>query len=101
VPSAARVGDPTAHGSPLTPQLPTMGSPNVFIGGQPAWRAGSDVHVCPLSNGPSPHVGGTVPVGSKSVLINKLPAVRQGDKVVEAGGPNAVAIGLPTVQIGG
>ncbi|MBS0529645.1 MAG: PAAR domain-containing protein [Proteobacteria bacterium] len=31
---AARLGDPTAHGSPLVPGPP---SPNVFIGGQPAW----------------------------------------------------------------
>jgi uncharacterized Zn-binding protein involved in type VI secretion len=42
-----------------------------------------------------------VPVGSMTVLINNLPAVRQGDKIVEAGGPNAIAVGLLTVQIGG
>jgi uncharacterized Zn-binding protein involved in type VI secretion len=78
-----------------------MGSMNVLIGGKPAWRAGSDVHVCPLSNGPQPHVGGPVPVGSKTVLINNRPAVRQGDAVVEAGGPNSITVGLPTVQIGG
>lgn len=101
MPAAARIGDPTAHGSPLTPQAPGMGSLNVLIGGQPAWRATSDVHVCPLSNGPSPHVGGMVPLGSTTVLINNLPAVRQGDKIVEAGGPNAIAVGLLTVQIGG
>ena len=97
MPAAARVGDPTAHGSPLT----GMGSLNVLIGGQPAWRATSDTHTCPLSNGPQPHVGGVVPLGSKTVLINNLPAVRQGDQIVEAGGPNAITVGLPTVQIGG
>lgn len=32
---AARLGDPTAHGSPLSPGL---GSPNVLIGKKPAWR---------------------------------------------------------------
>lgn len=31
---AARIGDLTAHGGPLAPGPP---SPNVFIGGQPAW----------------------------------------------------------------
>lgn len=31
---AARMGDMTAHGSPLAPGPP---SPNVLIGGQPAW----------------------------------------------------------------
>ena len=102
MPPAARVGDPTSHGNPLTPLVPVMGSPDVLIGKQPAWRAGMDVHVCPLSNGPQPHVGGNVPVGSLSVLINKLSAVRQGDKVAETGGgPNAILMGFPTVIIGG
>jgi uncharacterized Zn-binding protein involved in type VI secretion len=102
MPAAARVGDMTSHGSPLTPATPLMGSPNVFVGGQPAWRATLDAHVCPLSNGPQPHVGGVVAMGSKTVFINKLPAARQGDKVMEGGGgPNAIATGLLTVQIGG
>ncbi|HUS09302.1 MAG TPA: PAAR domain-containing protein [Pyrinomonadaceae bacterium] len=103
MPPAARVGDPTSHGNPLTPLVPgVMGSPNVFIGKKPAWRAVVDVHVCPLSNGPQPHVGGNVPMGSRSVLINKQFAIRQGDKVTEpGGGPNAILMGFPTVIIGG
>jgi len=32
---AARIGDPTAHGSPLAG---SPGSPTVLIGGMPAWR---------------------------------------------------------------
>lgn len=94
---AARVGDMTSHGTPLSPG---PGCPTVLIGGQPAWRVGSDVHACPLSDGPKPHVGGTVAVGSMSVLIGGLPAARQGDQVVEAGPPNAIAVGAPTVTIG-
>ncbi|MEA3037498.1 MAG: hypothetical protein QOE79_11 [Sphingomonadales bacterium] len=94
---AARLGDLTSHGTPLGPG---PGCPTVLVGGQPAWRAGSDMHVCPLSDGPKPHVGGTVAVGSATVLIGGLPAARQGDMVVEAGPPNAVAAGLPTVLIG-
>jgi uncharacterized Zn-binding protein involved in type VI secretion len=94
---AARLGDLTSHGTPLGPG---PGCPTVLIGGQPAWRAGSDMHVCPLFDGPKPHVGGTVAVGSATVLIGGLPAARQGDMVVEAGPPNAVAAGLPTVLIG-
>lgn len=71
MPTAARIGDMTSHGTPLTPLVPgVMGSLNVFIGGQPAWRAITDVHVCPVSNGPQPHVGGTVLKGSTSVFIN-------------------------------
>jgi len=47
---AARVGDLTSHGSPLSPG---PGSPDVFIGGKPAWRV-TDIHSCPLTS-PNPH----------------------------------------------
>jgi len=67
----------------------------------PAWRATSDFHTCPLANGPQPHVGGVVAMGSVTVLIESLPAARQGDTVMEAGGPNAIVMGCPTVLIGG
>ena len=95
---AARLGDPTAHGTPLGPG---PGAPIVLIGGVPAWRAGGDMHVCPLFDGPKPHVGGTVATGSATVLIGGLPAARQGDTIVEVSGPNAIALGCPTVLIGG
>jgi uncharacterized Zn-binding protein involved in type VI secretion len=72
-----------------------------MIGGQPAWRAGADTHACPLVNGVVPHVGGVVAQGSMTVLINNLPAARQGDLIQEAGGPNAIVAGCPTVLIGG
>lgn len=94
---AARLGDQTSHGTPLAPGI---GSVNVLIGGKPAWRAAADVHVCPLVDGVKPHVGGVVAVGSTSVLINGLPAARQGDQVVEAGAPNAILLGEPTVLLG-
>ncbi len=94
---AARVGDMTAHGTPLAPG---PGSVNVLIGGMPAWRAGSDFHTCPLFTGVVPHVGGVVAVGSTSVLIGNLPAARQGDTIVEAGPPNTIVMGCPTVIIG-
>lgn len=94
---AARVGDTTSHGTPLGPG---PGSATVTIGGLPAWRIGSDMHTCPLSDGPKPHVGGTVASGSMTVLINGFPAARQGDQVIEAGPPNVIAVGLLTVLIG-
>ncbi|HYY58003.1 MAG TPA: PAAR domain-containing protein [Pyrinomonadaceae bacterium] len=95
---AARLGDLTSHGTPLTPGV---GSVNVLIGGKPAWRATADTHVCPLVTGVVPHVGGVVVMGSTTVLINNLPAARQGDQIVEAGPPNSIAMGEPTVLIGG
>lgn len=97
MPFAARMGDPTSHGTPLSPG---PGSTNVLIGGKPAWRATADFHTCPLFTGPAPHVGGTVLMGSTTVLINNLPAARQGDMIVESGPPNSIVMGEPTVVIG-
>ena len=96
MPPAARVLDQTAHGTPLS----GLGSPDVLIGGMPAWRANVDFHACPLSSGLVPHVGGMVQMGSTSVMINNVPAARQGDVVVENGPPNAIMSGCPTVSIG-
>jgi uncharacterized Zn-binding protein involved in type VI secretion len=94
---AARVGDSTSHGTPLGAG---PGCATVLIGGVPAWRAGSDFHACPLSNGPAPHVGGTIAIGSVTVLIGGLFAARVGDMIIEAGGPNSILVGEPTVLIG-
>jgi len=98
MPPAARLGDLTGHGTPLAPG---PGSPNVFVGGKPAWRATLDMHTCPLVDGLKPHVGGVIAVGSKTVSINNLPAARMGDLIVEAGAPNPIASGAPNVIIGG
>jgi len=87
----------TSHGTPLGPG---PGSPTVIMAGMPAWRALSDVHTCPLVTVLVPHVGGVVSVGSLTVLIEGLPAARLGDMVVEAGPPNAIAVGCPNVMIG-
>lgn len=94
---AARMGDLTSHGTPLAPG---PGSVNVLIGGMPAWRVGMDFHACPLLTGIVPHVGGMVAMGSTTVLINGVPAVRAGDMVIEVGPPNTIAMGEPTVLIG-
>ena len=94
---AARMGDSTSHGTPLAPG---PGSTNVLIGGQPAWRALTDTHTCPLVTGVVPHVGGVVAMGSTTVFINKMPAARLGDMVVEVGPPNAIAQGASNVLIG-
>ncbi len=97
-PFAARVGDPTGHGSPLAPGI---GSPNVLIGGMPAWRAGVDMHMCPIVKGVVPDVGGMVAMGAPTVFINKMPACRAGDQVMEIpGGPNPIVMGCSTVMIG-
>src|SRR5262245_57785630 len=94
---AARLSDLTSHGTPL---VPGPGSATVLIGGLPAWRAGSDTHVCPLVDGVKPHVGGVVAVGSTTVMIGGLPAARMGDSIVEAGAPNSIVGGATNVLIG-
>ena len=97
MPMAARMGDTTSHGTPLAPE---PGSVDVLIGGKPAWRAAADFHTCPLVTGVVPHVGGMVMMGSTTVLINNMPAARQGDMIVESGPPNSIALGEMTVMIG-
>jgi uncharacterized Zn-binding protein involved in type VI secretion len=67
----------------------------------PAWRALADQHVCPLVTVLVPHVGGTVFLGSMTVLINNFPAARASDIIVEVGPPNTITLGAPTVIIGG
>ena len=98
MPAAARAGDMTAHGTPLNPAL---GSPNVRIGKQPAWRvAPMDFHQCPQSTGMVPHVGGVVTAGSSKVRINRFPAARRGDSIAETGATNSITGGFDQVQIG-
>jgi uncharacterized Zn-binding protein involved in type VI secretion len=62
----------------------------------------SDIHVCPMFNGPSPHVGGPVmPPGNPTVLIGGLPAAGLGDMCVCAGPPDVIISGSSSVLIGG
>ena len=61
-----------------------------------------DMHVCPLSTVPVPHVGGPVlPPGCPTVLIAGMPAARVGDMLTCTGPPDSIAAGSATVMIGG
>ena len=61
----------------------------------------ADTHVCPIPCPIPPHGHGMVTKGSGTVMINGMPVVRQGDQVFEAaGGPDAIAMGCPTVMVG-
>jgi uncharacterized Zn-binding protein involved in type VI secretion len=63
---------------------------------------GADIHVCMTPLPIPPHGPGVVIDGSATVVINGLPACRQGDTVLESlGPPNKIAMGFPTVIIGG
>lgn len=97
MPGAARVTDMTEHGSGLGPP---GGSTKVRIEGKAAWRALVDIFKCTQSDGNKPHVGGPVTVGSTKVRIDGFPAVRQGDKITEAGRTNEITQGSTKVSIG-
>lgn len=62
---------------------------------------GADIHLCTTPYPLPPHGPGLVIDGSQTVIINNLPAARQGDTVLEAiGGANKIAMGCSTVIIG-
>ena len=72
-----------------------------MAGEKPAARL-TDMHACPASDGPVPHVGGPIlGVGCPTVLINGLPAARVTDFGVCIGPPDPIVRGSATVLIGG
>ena len=64
--------------------------------GQPAARL-TDMHTCPMCDGPVPHVGGPIIMGAPTVLIGMLPAARVTDPLVCVGPPDMIALGSFTV----
>ncbi len=62
----------------------------------------TDMHVCPMTTGTVPHVGGPVmPPGAPTVLIGGLPAAAVGDMCTCTGPPDVIVAGSGTVLIGG
>jgi uncharacterized Zn-binding protein involved in type VI secretion len=60
-----------------------------------------DMHVCPMVTVLVPHVGGPIALGLPTVLIGGQPAARVGDMLVCVGPPDVIAMGSFTVLIGG
>jgi len=89
---AAKAAEETGKATAAT----TMGSAITSM------AAGADIHACTTPLPVPPHGPGVVIDGSKTVLINNLPACRLGDTVLEAvGPPNKIVKGEMTVIIGG
>ena len=66
----------------------------------PAVRVGSDMHVCPMTTGPVPHVGGSITgPGVATVLIGNLPAAVLGDSCTCVGPPSTIIKGSTTVMV--
>jgi len=69
--------------------------------GQPAARL-TDMHTCPMTTGPVPHVGGPIlGPGAPTILIAELPAACMGDMATCVGPPDVIAEGSPTVLFEG
>lgn len=69
--------------------------------GKPAARV-SDMHVCPMFDGPKPHVGGPIlPAGKPNVMIGGLPAATVGNMCTCTGPPDVIIMGSSGVLIGG
>lgn len=92
---AARVGDATNHpGTIAGPGVPT-----VRIEGSPAAVArGGAMHTCSFPPPAGPHPPTPFPMGSTSVTIGGMPALRVNDL---AGCGASIVQGSPTVTIGG
>jgi uncharacterized Zn-binding protein involved in type VI secretion len=68
--------------------------------GPPASRI-TDMHVCPMTTGPVPHVGGPIlSPAAPTVLIGMLPSAGVGSVAVCVGPPDTVAKGSATVLVG-
>jgi uncharacterized Zn-binding protein involved in type VI secretion len=62
----------------------------------------TDMHTCPMTTGPVPHVGGPITgPGMPTVLIGGLPAALVGDLATCVGPPDSIVRGSATVLIGG
>lgn len=62
----------------------------------------TDMHTCPMFNGPIPHVGGPVTgPGVPTVLVCGIPAAVVGDLCTCVGPPDSIVKGSNTVLIGG
>jgi uncharacterized Zn-binding protein involved in type VI secretion len=64
----------------------------------PAAFLGS-MQVCPMFDGPVPHVGGPIIDGDATVLVNQMPAAYLGSMGTCVGPPCTVMLGAPTVLV--
>jgi len=67
-----------------------MGMPAAFLG---------SMQVCPMFDGPVPHVGGPIIDGDATVLVNQMPAAYLGSMGTCVGPPCTVMLGAPTVLV--
>ena len=99
VAAAGTPGAPAAYAAEQATKASMLASMSSMISGA---SAGADIHICVTPLPVPPHGPGVVITGSATVMIDNLPAARQGDTILEAvGPPNKISMGCPTVLIGG
>lgn len=100
--SKAASGTPGAPAAIAAEQAAKASAAAAMGGAITSAAAGADIHSCMTPLPIPPHGPGVVIDGSKTVLINNLPACRLGDTVLEAlGPPDKIVKGETTVIIGG
>jgi uncharacterized Zn-binding protein involved in type VI secretion len=97
--AAGTPGAPAAYAAEQAAKASVLASMSSMI---TSASAGADIHACVTPLPVPPHGPGVVINGSATVMIDNLPAARQGNTILEAAGPsNSIAMGCTTVIIGG
>lgn len=66
----------------------------------PGVRIGADMHACPATTGPVPHVGGPIlGPGAATVMVMGMPAALMGDACTCVGPPSTLIKGSATVML--
>lgn len=60
----------------------------------------TDMHTCPMFDGPKPHVGGPVILGQVTVLTGGIPQTTATKNATCVGPPDMIAKGSGTVLVG-
>lgn len=100
--SVAAAGTPAAPAAKAAEETTKATAATTMSSTISASAGGADIHSCTTPLPIPPHGPGVVINGSKTVLINNLPACRLGDTILEAvGPPNKITGGDITVLVGG
>ncbi len=100
--SAAAAGTPGAPAAKAAEEAAKAAALSSMSSAISSAAGGADIHTCTTPLPVPPHGPGVVITGSKTVMVNNLPAARMGDTILEAiGPPNKIMKGQMNVMIGG
>ncbi len=100
--ATAAAGTPAGPAAKVAAEAAKAAALSAMSSAISAASMGADIHSCLTPFPVPPHGPGVDISGSATVMINNLPAGRQGDTILEAiGPPNKITKGEMTVLIGG